>query len=67
MNSLSIDLQISLVDDAARRVFRRVADQPDACVLCGDRFNTAANVRRNRFQPDVCNGCMRDKARGFGR
>jgi hypothetical protein len=74
--SLAIDLKIGLVDDAARRVFRRESrDEPStihpeiaammaddtACFLCGDKFSDA--VHRNRWHPDSCDLCIKNRAR----
>lgn len=34
------------------------------CFLCGDKFS--GTVRRDKWHPDCCDLCVRDRARGFG-
>jgi len=60
------DIQLGLVDEACRAVFRREAADPTpliegTCFLCGDKFGPQAP--RNRHDPTVCDWCNRDKKR----
>lgn len=71
MSEMGLDIQVGLVDEAARRVFRRAASahsDPGAgvtfCAMCGVEFGYHAP--RKRLTDKVCEFCVLEKARDYG-